>query len=583
MPLISPQDILRQSNSLRRSFSKLMMHVLGFNKLNDSYAATAEYLGNDVTAHYLFQHNIKYVVDETNLKNIPAKGSCIFICNHPTGMLDGIVLIDLISRIRPDVKFLGNFLLGRMDVLSNFFIEVDPFDAKNTQNIKAIKAALQYVEAGNCLAIFPAGEVSTVHGVRIQDKKWPNSMMKFIRKVNVPIVPMFMSGKNSPAFHIWGFFHPFFRTMQLIRQFNRKDNTLVKVAVGAPILPLRVASLNDKEYADFVRMNVDLLRKTLIRKTNTPKTTNIVSTPIAQSQKRDLIIQEINKLKEEHTLFRQGPFTLLFAHPRDLNYVMEEIGRLREITFREVGEGTNKELDIDKYDAYYHQLFIWDREQKTIVGAYRIGMGKEIITKFGRKGFYTDSIFQLGKALNPILHKTIELGRSFIIKPYQGNSVTLMLLWKGILQVLLQHDEYRYLLGPVSISNDYSKISKTLIERYIKKHHFDYYNGKFVTPIHPPTQEKFRFVKSYLKDINSLELLDKLIIDLENKQRGLPVLVKRYLQLNGKILAFNIDVDFNDCLDGLMLLDLKNIPERTLSMLSKDLNINVIEIFKKIE
>ena len=583
MPLISPQDILRQSNRLRRSFSKLMMHVLGFNKLNDSYAATAEHLGNDVTAHYLFQHNIKYVVDETNLKNIPDKGSCIFICNHPTGMLDGIVLIDLLSRVRPDVKFLGNFLLGRMDVLSNFFIEVDPFDAKNAQNIKAIKAALRHVQEGNCLAVFPAGEVSTVHGIRMQDKKWPTSMMKFIRKVNVPIVPMFMSGKNSPSFHIWGFFHPFLRTMQLVRQFNRKDNTTVNVAIGAPILPLRVASLKDKEYADFVRMNVDLLRKTLNRKTDTPKTTNIVSKPIAQSQKRDLIVQEINQLKEEHTLFRQGPFTLLFAHPRDLNYVMEEIGRLREITFREVGEGTNKELDIDKYDAYYHQLFIWDHEQETIVGAYRIGMGKEIITKYGRKGFYTDSIFRLGKALNPILHKTVELGRSFIIKPYQGNSVTLMLLWKGILQVLLQHEEYRYLLGPVSISNDYSKISKTLIERYIRKHHFDYYNGKFVTPIHPLVQEKFRFVKSYLKDVNSLELLDKLIIDLENKQRGLPVLVKRYLQLNGKILAFNIDVDFNDCLDALMLLDLKNVPERTLKMLSKDFNINVVEIFKKIE
>jgi len=583
MPLISPNDILRQSNQFRRYISKLMMNVLGFNKLNDSYAATAEYLGNDVTAHYLFQHNIKYVVDETNLKNISPKGSCVFICNHPTGMLDGIVLIDLISRVRPDVKFLGNFLLGRMDVLSQFFIEVDPFDASNTHNIKGIKAALEHVKAGNCLAVFPAGEVSTVHGFRIQDKKWPHSMMKLIRKVNVPIIPMFMSGKNSPSFHIWGFFHPFLRTMQLIRQFNRKDNTTVRVAIGAPILPVRTATLNAKEYADFVRMNVDLLRKTLTNKTDTPKATNIVNAPIALSNNKDLIIKEIDELKEEHTLFQQGPFTLLFAHPRNLNYVMEEIGRLREITFREVGEGTNRALDIDKYDTYYHQLFIWDHEQKTIVGAYRIGMGKEIISKYGRKGFYTDSIFQLGKAFNPVLHKTIELGRSFIIKPYQGNSVTLMLLWKGILQVLLQNEAYRYLLGPVSISNEYSDISKTLIERYIRKHHFDYYHRKFVTPTHPLPKEKFGFVKNYLKDINSLELLDKLIIDLENKQRGLPVLVKRYLQLNGKVLAFNIDVNFNNCLDVLMLLDLKHVPEKTWLMLSKDLNINVVERFKKME
>jgi len=581
MPLITPQDILHQSNQLKRHVSKVMMNVLGFNKLNDSYAATQEYLGNDVTAHYLFQHNIKYVVDETNLKNIPEKGGCIFICNHPTGMLDGIVLIDLISRVRPDVKFLGNFLLGRMDVLEKFFIEVDPFDASNPLNVKGIKTALRHVKEGNCLAMFPAGEVSSVHGFRIQDKKWPNSVLKFIRKVNVPILPMFMSGTNSPAFHFWGFFHPIFRTMQLVRQFNRKDNSTVEVSIGAPILPIRTASLKDKEYADFVRMNVDLLRKTFTKKTDMHRATNIVITPIAPSQNKELIVTEINQLKQEHALFNQGPFTLFFAHPRDLNYVMEEIGRLREITFREVGEGTNKELDIDKYDAYYHQLFIWDNEQETIVGAYRIGMGADIITKYGRKGFYTDYMFRLGKPLNPILHKAIELGRSFIIKPYQGNSVALMLLWKGILQVLLQNEECRYLLGPVSISNDYSDVSKTLIERYIRKYHFDYYHAKFVNPVHPIPKEKFSFVKSYLKNINSLELLDKLIIDMENKQRGIPVLVKRYLQLNAKILAFNIDVDFNHCVDGLILLDLKNVPEKTLLMLSKDMNVNVLERFKK--
>jgi len=583
MPLISPHDILKQSNKLRRSFSKMIMNWLGFNKLNDSYAATQEYLGNDVTAHYLFQHNIKYEVDETNLKNIPGKGSCVFICNHPTGMLDGIVLIDLISRIRPDVKFLGNFLLGRMDVLEKFFIEVDPFDAKNPQNIKGIKVALEHIKEGNCLAMFPAGEVSTVHGFRIQDKKWPSSMLKLMRKVNTPIIPMFMSGTNSPSFHILGFIHPILRTIQLVRQFNRKDNTIVKIAVGAPILPIRTASLNEKEYADFVRMNVDLLRKTFTKKTDAPKADNILIAPIAPSQNKDLIVNEINRLKKEHILFRQGPFTLFFAHPKDLQTVMEEIGRLREITFREVGEGTNKELDLDKYDAYYHEIFIWDEERETIVGAYRIGMGAEIMNQYGRKGFYTDYMFQYKKAMHPILHKTVELGRSFIIKPYQGNSICLMLLWKGILQVLLQNDEYRYLLGPVSISNDYSDISKTLIERYIRKHHFDHYHCKFVSPANPLPKEKFGFVKSYLKDISSLELLDKLIIDLENKQRGIPVLVKRYLQLRSKVLAFNIDVDFNDCLDALILLDLKNVPEKTLEMLSKDMNVNAVERFKKLQ
>jgi len=581
MPLVSPKDILRQSNQFRRYISKVLMNVLGFNKLNESYKNTKEFWGNDLTAHYLFQHNIKYIVDETNLKNIPEKGGCIFICNHPTGMLDGLVLIDLISRIRPDVKFLGNFLLGRMDVLEKFFIEVDPFNANNPQNVRGLKIAFKHVRNGNCLAIFPAGEVSTIHKFRIQDKKWPNSIVKFIRKVNAPIVPMFLSGKNSPLFHILGFFHPILRTAQLVRQFNKKDNSIVKVAIGTPVLPIRLSSLNDKKYANFLRINVNLLRKTFTSKTISSKTANGLITPIIQSQNKNLIISEINLLKENHALFRQGAFTLFFAPPQKLQYVMQEIGRLREVTFREIGEGSNNELDIDKYDSYYYQLFIWDNEQETIVGAYRVGMGAEIISTYGIHGFYTDSMFVLGKKLTPLLYKTIELGRSFITKPYQGNSIALMLLWKGILQVLLQHEEYRYLLGPVSISNDYSPVSKTLIERYIRKYHFDRRHGKLVTPVNESLNEQSIFTKDYLKGINNLDLLDKLIVDLENKQRGLPVLVKRYLQLGGRVLAFNIDMNFNNCLDGLILLDLKNVPQKTLLMLSKDININVLERFNK--
>lgn len=253
---------------------------------------------------------------------------------------------------------------------------------------------------------------------------------------------------------------------------------------------------------------------------------------------------------------------------------MQEIGRLREQTFREVGEGTNKALDTDTYDNYYKQLFIWDNANNRIIGGYRIGMGEEIISRHGIEGFYTHTLFNISGEFEKMLSRTIELGRSFIIKEFQKKPIFLMLLWKGILHVLLDNPHYRYLFGPVSMSGDYTDASKRIAIDYIKRNHFDEKLSKCIKPRHG-IKGIGKTDVSLLKGIDNLNAIDKIVKDIEITDT-LPILIKKYLQLNGRILAFNIDPDFNYSLDAFILLDLQAVPSRTLELLSKEMNLNTV-------
>jgi len=253
---------------------------------------------------------------------------------------------------------------------------------------------------------------------------------------------------------------------------------------------------------------------------------------------------------------------------------MNELGRLREITFREVGEGTNHATDVDEFDLYYNQLIIWDNEGQQIVGGYRVGKGNEIYDQFGIKGFYTQSLFKMKRGFVDTLRHSLELGRSFIVKEYQRKPMPLFLLWKGILYLLLKNPEYRFLMGPVSISNTYSGISKELIIRYIMANFFDYKRAAFVKPrnrfkVTTDDQHLNTALENMTPDLHSL---DKFIGDIDQYNSGLPILLKKYLGLNAKIVSFNVDPKFNDCIDGLLILDIFDVPKSTIESFSKEIN-----------
>jgi hypothetical protein len=294
---------------------------------------------------------------------------------------------------------------------------------------------------------------------------------------------------------------------------------------------------------------------------------------IAPPVPTELIQTEIQKIREEYTLFSSDHFDVFCTPSIEIPQIMNELGRLREITFRDVGEGTNRSMDIDEYDLYYNQLFVWDNVEKLIVGAYRVGKGEEILRRYGVKGFYLQSLFRMNRRFQPTLRQSLELGRSFIIKEYQRRPMPLFLLWKGILYFLLKHSEYRYLIGPVSISNNFSQFSRGLIMQYIREHHFDKKLARFVRPRTRYNVQGFNVDEEViLENADDLNKFDRFIKEMEPNDYPMPVLLKRYLKINGRIIGFNLDPKFNDALDGMLVLDLFDVPMETIASLSKEIN-----------
>ena len=271
---------------------------------------------------------------------------------------------------------------------------------------------------------------------------------------------------------------------------------------------------------------------------------------------RALLRDDLQAIRDTDLLFCYGEYEVYFASPEHIPHLMHEIGRLREITFREIGEGTKNDIDTDRYDRYYRQLFIWDDAAGQLVGAYRLGLGDQIMEQYGIKGFYTYSLFRMTADMEPILRQTIELGRSFIVNEYQRKPVSLMLLWKGILNVLLRHDEFRYLMGPVTISGEFQNSSKLLIAAYLRG--------------------------TLIEGIDSIELINKIVCDIEQNRFTIPILIRKYLQVGARVLGFNTDHAFCDGLDALILVDLAQVPEKTILMLSKEMtDIDVIGRFSR--
>ncbi len=284
-----------------------------------------------------------------------------------------------------------------------------------------------------------------------------------------------------------------------------------------------------------------------------------------------LLQAEISTLSQNCLLLKRGKFEVYLAPASLIPNVLKEIGRLRELTFRAAGEGTGKRLDIDHYDKYYQNLFIWDTTEQRIVGGYRLGAGTSIFEAYGVDGFYINSLFNIKKGFIKTLQKSVELGRSYIVPDYQKNHFPLFLLWRGILTFLNQNPNYRYLIGPVSISKDYSEISRSMIIAFVKRYCFDHKNARYFearTPYKPIVNE-IEIEDQITQFDGKLKNLETFLESIEQINIRVPILLKQYSRQNAKFISFNIDPNFSNALDGLMLLDLKNVPKETLALLNE--------------
>jgi putative hemolysin len=559
----------------------LLMEVMKINQVNEVFAQAQHKNGIEFIDAILAGCGVEIEFDERDLKNIPKEGSFIAIANHPYGGIEGLVLLKMLLTVRADAKLMANFLLKKIPNLSDYFIAVNPFEnIEHSSSISGLKNTLELLNQGTPIGIFPAGEVSTfdMESQQVTDRLWHPVVGKIIAKAKVPVVPVYFHGNNGLLFNLLSMIHPALRTAKLPSELFNKQGQTIKLRIGKPINIADYPEYNNStKLLSFLRARTYALgtgleeEKKLFNPRNLFK---IKKLPEAYAPEMDAAIleKEVEPLRDTYRVWQEKNYEVFIAPTSVIPNVIREIGRLREITFREIGEGTNKSVDLDEYDIYYHHLFIWDTEAKLIVGAYRIGLGDEIFYSQGKNGFYLNELFKIKEQLMPVLRKSIELGRSFIRKEYQQKPLPLFLLWKGIFKFLIDNPRYRYLIGPVSISNSFSKFSKSLIVDYINRNHFDHEMAQYVKP-----RRKFKVDFSkidadmLMAGEDSFKNLDDIISEVETRSMKVPVLLRQYIALNANIICFNIDPKFADCLDGFLVLDFQKVPAEMLEKLAKNL------------
>jgi putative hemolysin len=528
----------------------------------------------------LREMNVKYTVRDADLENVPLEGPAIIFSNHPYGMLDGIVMAALMLRLRPDAKLLANQLLGCMDELAEHCILVDNMmgEGHEAANRRGIREALDWLRQGHLLIVFPAGEVASWsrHHRRVLDPQWNRNMARIARMTGAKSIPAFISGTNSVGFHLAGMINPRLRTLFLPHELVNKFGRRMEVRLGAPVQGETLKAIKDDEKAiDLLRWNSSLLA--LRDRISSPRARFFKGSwrpkhAVAPAEDPAAMLRELQSLPASALLTTAGNMRVYALGSRQAPRVVREIGRLRELTFRASGEGTGKARDLDRFDAYYTHLVLWNEERREIAGAYRICNVHRVLHRYGMRGLYTATLFRFQPSFFAKVGPALELGRSFINLDYQRQYAPLLVLWKGIGSYLVRHPETPILFGAVSISADYSLASREVLTSFLGAHSVDAELLKMLRPKHPPraaaenVQENEIFSRVF-----SLDDISDWVSMFESDGKGVPVLVKHYMKLGGKFLGFNVDAKFSNVLDGLLLVDLRAAkPEMLARYLGKE-------------
>jgi len=517
----------------------------------------------------LAEMQIDLQVQSADLERIPAKGPLVAVANHPFGVLDGAALGVLLSRVRSDVKVMTNSVLDGIPELHDHCIFVDPFHTSSSaeKNLKALKQAIAWLRQGGALAVFPAGEVSQlkVSQAQVTDPEWNNIAARLMRKTGATALPVYFCGRNSMAFQLLGLIHPRFRTLFLLQEFLQQQGRKVQVRIGSPIPSEMIDSIEgDEEATEYLRLRTYLLsyrgKKALslphkMRSALPRKAQEAIAPPVPQN----LVLRDIDALPEDRLLTENSEFAVYAARASEMPHLLDELGRLREETFRAAGEGTGKRADLDHFDDYYWHILLWSKEKKELVGAYRAGNTDEILRKYGIQGLYTHTLFRYDQQLFLKIGSALELGRSFVRPEYQRQYAPLLLLWKGIAAFISLHPETPVLFGAVSISNDYSSASREMIVRYFESREDAREFSGLIQPRTPFRAPKLRRsdCRAVCNVLRGIDELAEPISDVEVDGKGLPILIKQYAKVGGKLVGFNLDKKFSDVVDGLVIVDLR--------------------------
>ncbi len=554
-------------------------NLLCFSQLNKLYQAVRqEQTPQAFLAASLRLLNLQVKVTPEDLAGIPPTGPAVMVANHPFGAIEGMLLAHVLLGVRPDVKFMANYLLGQIPQMRDLCIFVDPFATPRSThaNIRGLKEALTCLQQGQLLVIFPAGEVSHIdlRTRQVTDPPWNENVARLIRRAQVPVLPAYFHGRNGAGFQLAGIVHPHLRTALLPRELINKRNRTVEVRLGSLLAAQHLATfatasdlityLRQRTYALASRHSSyrHIQPRLALPLPSKPALVAPIIAPLPPAR----LQSELDQLPAEQMLGQMNELVVYQATAAQIPQVLTEIGRLREIAFRATGEGTGKALDLDEFDRHYLHLLVWNQAKQEVVGAYRLGLTDQIVQAHGMKGLYTNSLFHYAPDFLAKISPALELGRSFVRPEYQRAYAPLLLLWRGIGQFVMRNPAYKTLFGPVSISNSYTSLSRELLMTFLRTHYHHAALARLVRPRNPLPHKRAGAVNpaTLSRLLSDLDDLSGIIQDVETDRKGVPILIKQYLKMGASVLAFNVDPQFNNALDALVLADLTQTEPRVL-------------------
>ena len=576
-PILGPEGI-RKALGMKGFFGRLVSRtayrMLELDRPNRIQAKFSDLQGADFSARVLEEVGVSYEIPPEQLERIPKEGGFVTVSNHHYGSIDGMILSAVVGARRPDYKILTTFLLSMIPSLRDSFIPVDNFRSGTARSVTGIRTALGHLSDGHPLGLFPAGEVGTWQKGKnrtsigrkrvVEDIPWADSSIKLAQKSGFPVIPIYFEGENSRSFHILGRIHPRLRTARLIHEVFNKRGRVVKVRIGMPIPAAEVASFDIPSLGRYLRNRCYALEAQCIADSAETKAAGKMA-PLAEPVPAARVRAEM-EARTDRMLFELGDYRAYLLQAGDTPETMRELYRLREETFRGIGEGTGQSQDTDMYDAYYRQMVLWNVPNREIVGAYRLGFGPEIMASHGGvPGFYSAGLVKYDEAAKPLLSRSIELGRSFIVKKYQREVQPLKLLLTGLAVAATKCPGSAYFSGTVSISNDIPLFYKSLIAKYLEKSYPIGDAARIATPTHPFKPDFLAVDPDGLLQIpeGQIDRLDRLIGHLSDGAYRIPVLVRKYFSGGARLVCFNVDPDFCDSLDALIFLRLSEFPKTT--------------------
>jgi putative hemolysin len=567
-------------------FRGLAQRFLPLQRIREIYRRAQQPVNRSLLENVLSEMSVTYGVTQSDIERIPVTGPVIVTANHPFGLLDGVILGSLLSRVRPDVKIMANSFLTNIPELHQHCIFVDPFRHPQSAalNRQALRRAIFWLRTGGMLAMFPSGEVSHIdlRQMGILDPEWNPTVGALVRLTGADALPIFFRGHNSVPFQAMGMLHPALRSAWLLSEFLGQEGKQVELRVGSPISASSLqARWDDREMSSYLRWRTYLLGHRTRQKHGIrialPPVLPRRQVPVAEAGERLALLAEVERLRPERRVDENRDFALYLAKAYEIPRLVEELGRLRELSFRAVGEGTGKCRDLDEFDHYYQHLLLWSKTNQELVGAYRLGATAEILPQLGVAGLYTSTLFRFDAKIFERLGPALELGRSFIRTEYQRQYSPLLMLWKGIARYLAAHPELAVVFGAVSISSRYNRVSRELIARFFQAREKDNELAGLIKPRRPfqPDWIRRRDSPAELKELDDLA---GPIADLEIDGKGIPILIRQYAKLGGRLLSFNVDRNFSSVLDGLVLVDLRQTEP---GVLARYMGKNECEAFRR--